>query len=316
MSNAVIVICGPTATGKSDLAQSLAEGVDGSVLSADSMQVYRGMDIGTAKVPPHLRRIHHFGLDLVDPDEPYSAALYQRYARRVIEDEASSGSPVIMAGGTGLYIQAVIDDLRFPEGGQADNPIRAQYMVMAQDQGAEAVWDALFALDPASAEEIHPHNVKRVVRAIEMHHAGESYHERAHGLTRAPEVIPSVQIGLTMERTSLYERIDARVDRMREQGLEEEVDRLAQAGFASALTARQAIGYNEILEAMAGLCTIDEAFDRIKRSSRRYAKRQLTWFRRDQRIYWIDITQRDDASVLDEATEHLAREAERTGRKL
>ncbi len=302
----LIIVCGPTATGKSDLAQIIAERFCGCVLSADSMQVYRGMDIGTAKLSLEERRVPHFGLDLTDPDEPYSAALYQGYARALIEKKEGEGTRVVMAGGTGLYIQSVIDDLRFPKGDQEDDPIRTRYMELAQREGAHEVWKALFAMDPESAETIHPNNTKRVVRAIEMHHAGESYAQRAHGMAKAEQVIPAVQIGLAMERALLYERIDARVDSMREAGLVDEVERLASRGFATSSTARQAIGYKEVLAALSGACTMDEAFEDIKRASRRYAKRQMTWFRRDGRICWIDITGKGAPQVAEEACALLA----------
>lgn len=302
----IIVICGPTASGKSELAQSLAEEIQGAVLSADSMQVYRGLDIGTAKITPEEMRVPHYGLDLVDPDEPYSAALFQAYGRSVIEELARERTPVIMAGGTGLYIQAVIDDLSFPEGDQEDNPIRERYMTMASDEGAQAVWEALQSLDPASAAVVHPNNVKRVVRAIEMHHAGESYADRAHGLKQVAQVIPAIQIGLEVSRPVLYERINERVDRMREAGLVDEVERLAGAGFAESLTARQAIGYKEVLQALGGTITMDEAFEQIKQASRRYAKRQMTWFKRDERIYWIDVTEMQPDAIVAAAKDHLA----------
>ncbi len=302
-----IIICGPTATGKSDLAQDLAESIGGEVLSADSMQVYRGMDIGTAKIPPGERRVPHHGLDLTEPDQPYSAALYQRYARDVISRLEGRETPVVMAGGTGLYLQAVVDDLRFPEGEQVDNPMRAQYERLAEEQGPQAVWDALHALDAESAAEIHPNNLKRTIRALEMHAQGERYADRAHGLGEVTPVIPSIQIGLTAERGRLYERINERVDKMREAGLVEEVERLTSEGFADSLTARQAIGYKEVLEALAGRITFDEAFEQIKRASRRYAKRQMTWFRRDKRIHWLDIEGMEADEIARAAEEHLAR---------
>lgn len=302
-----IIICGPTATGKSDLAQDLAESIGGEVLSADSMQVYRGMDIGTAKIPPGERRVPHHGLDLTEPDQPYSAALYQRYARDVISRLEGRETPVVMAGGTGLYLQAVVDDLRFPEGEQVDNPVRAQYEQLAEEQGAQAVWEALQTLDAKSAAKIHPNNLKRTIRALEMHAQGERYADRAHGLREVAHVIPSIQIGLTLERSRLYERIDERVDKMREAGLVEEVEALASAGFAESLTARQAIGYKEVLEALTGRIALDEAFDQIKRASRRYAKRQMTWFRRDERIHWLDIEGMEADDIACAAEEHLAR---------
>ncbi len=303
----VIIICGPTATGKSDLAQDLAEGFGGEVLSADSMQVYRGMDIGTAKVPPEKRRVPHHGLDLTEPDQPYSAALYQRYARDIIRSLEGQDAPVVMAGGTGLYLQAAVDDLRFPEGDQVDNPVRARYERLAEEQGAQAVWEALQALDAQSAAKIHPNNLKRTIRALEMHAQGERYADRAHGLREVAPVIPSIQIGLMLERSRLYERIDERVEAMREAGLVEEVEALASAGFAESLTARQAIGYKEVLEALTGRIALDEAFDQIKRASRRYAKRQMTWFRRDERIHWLDIEGMEADDIARAAMDHLAR---------
>lgn len=301
----VVVVCGPTATGKSELACTLAQRASGCVLSADSMQVYRGMDIGTAKVPEAERRVPHFGLDLVDVDEPYSAALYQSYARSVISEQHQALTPVIMAGGTGLYIQAALDDLRFPEGDQADNPVREKYMALAQEKGSHAVWDVLNSLDEASAEQIHPHNLKRVVRALEMLEAGESYAERAHGLALADPVVPAVFVGLAMDREVLYQRVNARVDRMREEGLIEEVSGLMDAGFEDALTSRQAIGYKEIIDALHGQCSMDEAFSQIKQATRRYAKRQTTWFRREKRIQWLDVTDASREDIVEQAVEAL-----------
>lgn len=301
----VVVVCGPTATGKSELACTLAQRASGCVLSADSMQVYRGMDIGTAKVPEAERRVPHFGLDLVDVDEPYSAALYQSYARSVISEQHQALTPVIMAGGTGLYIQAALDDLRFPEGDQADNPVREKYMALAQEKGSHAVWDVLNSLDEASAEQIHPHNLKRVVRALEMLEAGESYAERAHGLALAAPVVPAVFVGLAMDREVLYQRVNARVDRMREEGLIEEVSGLMDAGFEDALTSRQAIGYKEIIDALHGQCSMDEAFSQIKQATRRYAKRQTTWFRREKRIQWLDVTDASREDIVEQAVEAL-----------
>ena len=212
---------------------------------------------------------------------------------------------MIMAGGTGLYIQAALDDLRFPEGDQADNPVREKYMALAQEKGSHAVWDVLNSLDEASAEQIHPHNLKRVVRALEMLEAGESYAERAHGLALADPVVPAVFVGLAMDREVLYQRVNARVDRMREEGLIEEVSGLMDAGFEDALTSRQAIGYKEIIDALHGQCSMDEAFSQIKQATRRYAKRQMTWFRREKRIQWLDVTDASREDIVEQAVEAL-----------
>ena len=301
MNQMRFVICGPTATGKSELAQRLAIHAGGVVLSADSMQVYRGMDIGTAKVPPEKRLVEHFGLDLTDPDEPYSASLYQSYSRVVMDEAEEARRPVVITGGTGLYIQAALDDLKFPKGEQANNPIRERYSQMAEEKGSSAVWDELNKMDPKSAQHIHPNNLKRVIRALEMAHEGESYSERTHGLKEGSELYPALYIGLSMERSLLYERIGERVDAMREMGLVDEVRKLAEEGFASSLTARQAIGYKEILSAFEGEISLDEAFEDIKQATRRYAKRQGTWFRRDERIHWIDVTKKGEQDVMEEA---------------
>lgn len=293
----VAVICGPTATGKSEVAQQLAELHNGVVLSADSMQIYKGMDIGTAKVPPSERRVPHFGIDIAQPNEVYSASLFQEYARHVIDDQQKQGKSVFIAGGTGLYIQAIIDNLQFPKGEEENSLVRRKYELLHAEQGAQAVWDELFALDPLSAQHIHPNNTKRVIRALEMLEEGESYADRATTLPSISQVIPAVFIGLTAERSVLYDRINKRVDAMVENGLVEEVKLLSEQGFGVSLTSKQAIGYKEILDALSHHCSFEEAIASIKQSSRRYAKRQLTWFRRDTRIQWIDVTE----MKLDEA---------------
>lgn len=285
----LIVIGGPTATGKSSLAQEIALRIDGEVISADSMQIYRGMDIGTAKIPVSERRVPHHGLDLIDPGEPYSAALYQAYARTRIAEIRERGRTPILVGGTGFYIRAVVDDYEFAAGCQVNNAVRDAYNALAREEGNEAVWRELQRLDPSSAHIIHPHNVKRVIRALEMHAEGESYAERAKRLHHIPQLFPATFIGLKGERFHLYAMIDRRVDLMREAGLIDEVEGLLSRGFRNGLCAQQAIGYKEIVSALDGEVTMDEAFDMIKRSTRRYAKRQISWFGQDERYAWFDI---------------------------
>lgn len=286
----VIVIVGPTASGKSACAIEVAKRLGGEVISADSMQVYRGMDIGTGKVPPSERRVPHWGLDLVDPGQPYSAALFQAYARERISDIFSRGKVPILCGGTGFYVRAVIDDYQFPAGEQLDNPVRESYNRMLEERGALALWQELQRLDPESAQVIHPNNSKRVVRALELLEAGESYSRQKEALSDIGEAIPALQFGLSVERKVLYDRIDRRVEDMVAEGLVGEVEGLLSAGFREGLCAPQAIGYKEVVAALEGRCSLDEAMAAVQQASRRYAKRQISWFKRDRRIYWIEAT--------------------------
>ena len=297
MSSAAPVICivGPTASGKSELAQRLAVALDGEIVSADSMQIYRGMDIGTGKVPPSERRVPHFGLDLVDPGTPYSAALFQPYARACFADIRSRGHVPFLVGGTGLYVRAAVDDYRFPEGEQVDNPVREHYTRIAEEQGSDALWRLLEQRDPASADVIHPHNVRRVVRAFELLEEGKSYAAQKEALQHIAPYEQALFIGLAVDADLLRARIDRRVDAMVEEGLVDEVTTLLQEGFREGLTAGQAIGYKEIVAALDGQCTLAEAIDAIKLATRRYAKRQRTWFRKDTRIRWIDANGDEDA---------------------
>lgn len=297
----IACIVGPTASGKSELAQRLAVAVGGEVVSADSMQVYKGMDIGTGKVLARERKVPHHGIDLVDPDEPYSAALFQRYAREAFDGIRERGLTPVLAGGTGFYVRAAIDGYVFPAGEQKDNPVREEYASVLEREGAQALWERLHGIDPESAEAIHPNNAKRVIRALEMAHEGTSYAAQLSALGSIPQVVPACMIGLQVDPEVLAERIDLRVDAMREAGLVEEVRRLMERGFGDSLTSKQAIGYKEIVEAIQGSITFDEAFDQVKRATRRYAKRQRTWFRRDGRIHWIDATDYDSDRIASQA---------------
>lgn len=289
LSQPLICVVGPTATGKSELAQALARRLDGVVISADSMQVYRGMDIGTGKVPPAQRTVPHFGLDLVDPGAPYSVSLFQDYARHVAAEQDAQGKRVILCGGTGLYVRSVIDGYAYPKGGsERENPVRAKYTRLLEQIGAQALWERLRAVDPESAAVIHPHNSRRVIRAFELREEGGSYARQKENLKRIPQVVPAVQIGIAVDRTALNARIDQRVDAMVEAGLVQEVRHLLSSGFREALTAPQAIGYREIVAALDGTCSLEQAVQDIKVHTHRYAKRQRSWFSRDERIHWID----------------------------
>ncbi len=287
-----IVITGPTACGKSDVADRLAEQLGSEVVSADAMQVYRGMDIGTAKTPLSERRVPLRLVDIVEVGEAYSAARYQLDARAEIDRLLASGRVPIICGGTGLYIRAAIDDMRFPSG-QIDSERRVRYHEMAERLGADGLHRVLAERDPASAAEIHPHNVTRTIRALEMADEGVSYARQRQGFSSPTSVYPSVQVALTRDRAALYRRIDERVDAMMETGLLQEVLGLLDRGAREALTAMQAIGYKELIDYIDGACTLEAAVELIKQRSRRYAKRQLAWCRRDARITWVNMDEMD-----------------------
>lgn len=293
LSHPVICIVGPTASGKSDVAQLVAARIGGEVVSADSMQIYRGMDIGTGKVLPDERIVPHHGLDLVDPGEQFSAAVFQEYARACFADIDNRGFRAVLCGGTGFYVRAAIDGYEFPAGDQTENPVRARYTAYAEEHGAQALWDLLHERDPQSAEAIHPNNVRRVVRAFELLEEGKTYAGQLKNLSSIPQVVPAVMFGLAVAPDLLAKRIDRRVDNMVERGLADEVKRLLNAGFREGVCAPQAIGYKEVVRAFDGDCSFEEAVEDIKTATRRYAKRQRTWFRKDTRIEWLDA---DDAS--------------------
>lgn len=296
----VIAITGPTASGKSALADEVALRFGTDVISADAMQVYRGMDIGTAKTPMAERAVPLQLVDIVDPDQAYSAALYQRDARDLIDNHIEKGKLAILCGGTGLYIQAALEDMRFPQG-EVDDARRTRYNDMAESLGAAGIYQLLVERDPLSAEQIHPNNVRRVIRALEMADEGVSYAQQRSGFAQPTPVYSSLTFALTMDRGALYERIDRRVDAMMDQGLVDEVSALIEHGMSDALTSRQAIGYKEIIDALSGLTTMEEAVALIKQRSRRYAKRQLSWCRRNPRTIWIDM----DAYSLDQAASFI-----------
>ena len=302
----VICIQGPTASGKSALAEALAQRLDGEIVSADSMQVYRGMDIGTAKVAPKQRHVAYHCIDLVDPGTPYSAALYQRDARAAIDDIAKRKRRAIICGGTGLYVRAAIDDMEFAPG-RAESPARAKYGALAEELGSQGLHDLLKEKDPQSAALIHPHNVRRTIRAFEMLEAGDSYARRKASFKSMQACIPTVKLALNLNRSLLYERIDARVDAMVQSGLVEEVERLLGAGFRAGLTAPQAIGYKELVAYLDGELTLDEALVQIKQATRRYAKRQLSWLRSDLEIRWLPADDGITDTLIAEALDVIER---------
>ena len=284
----VVCIVGPTASGKSALAELVAGRLGSEVISVDAMQVYRGMDVGTAKTPPHERRVPLRMVDVADPGENYSVRLFQRDARRCVDELLARGVTPVLAGGTGLYLNAVIDEMEFPAG-ERDAESRHRYESLLESKGPQALYELLASRDAQSAALIHPNNSRRVIRALEMLDDGTSYAAQHDGLhRRAPHYSARIW-GLTLDRDRLYRRIDERVDEMMARGLLEEVRGLVDRGLTPDTTSGQAIGYKEVLEALEGRVTLDEAVDKIKLRSRRYAKRQLSWFRHDERVRWIDL---------------------------
>ena len=298
----VLAIVGPTGVGKTAVAEEAAVRLGSEVISADSMQVYRGMDIGTAKPSVSLRRVPYWCIDVVDPGTSYSAALYQQAARAAIGDIAARSLTPVLAGGTGLYIRAALDDFSFPAGEQQDNMVRRYYEEYAASNGALALYELLLERDPDSAAFVHQNNTRRVIRALEMLDGGLPYAEQRVGFSTRQSIYDSVFVGLSLQRDRLYHLIDERVDAMISSGLLGEVERLLAAGLRSTLTASQAIGYKEFVGVVEGTIDLDEAASAVKQASRRYAKRQLTWFRADPRVVWIEI---DDLSVSDAANAAL-----------
>ncbi|MBL0224191.1 MAG: tRNA (adenosine(37)-N6)-dimethylallyltransferase MiaA [Geobacteraceae bacterium] len=298
----ILVICGPTASGKSDLALQLASRLDGEIINADSMQVYRGMDIGTAKLSPvQLTDIPHHLIDVADPDQPFSAADFAEAADRAIRDICSRGKRVIVAGGTGLYIRALLKGLVDSPGGTDE--LRLSLHEEAGRLGNEAMLERLRQVDPVLAGRTHPNNLVRIIRALEVQHLTGiplSRYQQEHGFSG--QRYPSLQIGIRAGRALLYSRIDQRVDRMLEQGLQQEVQRLLNAGYSPEAKAMRAIGYKEISAFLAGEYSLEEAVRLIKRNSRHYAKRQLTWFNADRDILWLEYPAEFD-TILKHAIE-------------
>lgn len=297
-----MAICGPTAVGKSEVAERVADLVGAEIVSVDSMQVYRGMDIGTAKVPEAERRCPLHMVDVVDVSVPYAVAEFQRDARACVEDIAERGLVPILCGGTGLYLDAVVDEMDFPKG-EATDSRRAAYEAQLEEIGPDALHQILADRDPKSAAEIHPNNTRRVIRALEMLDEGVSYSEQRKGLKRHEPHFEVELFALTMDRETLYARIDRRVELMFEQGLVDEVRTLEGQGLAESHTASQAIGYKEVLQYLRGEISEREALTLVQKNTRRYAKRQLSWLRRDGRATWIDV---GDVSRAD-AAEAIAR---------
>jgi tRNA dimethylallyltransferase len=293
----LVVIAGATATGKSSLSVQLAQAIDAEIINADSMQVYRGMDIGTAKISVEERQgIPHHMLDVLDVNQDSTVAWYQIGAREVIDEIHSRGKSVVMVGGTGLYIKAVIDELNFPD---TDPMVRHTINKEAEELGIDAMFARLEKLDPAAAIAIDRANLRRIIRALEVIEiTGKPF---TANLPREESIrYPDArQFGLVMDRELLSTRIDERVNTMFEEGFVEEVQKLMPAGLLEGRTAQRALGYSQIVSHLQGEVSLDAAIEETKRATRQYARRQETWFSRDARIKWISTRQPRLETILE-----------------
>lgn len=293
----IIILTGPTAVGKTDLSINLAKKINAEIISADSMQIYEYMDIGSAKVDfDEMKGIKHYLIDEVKPDYPFSVSEFQQRANRYIKQITDKGKKVIVTGGTGLYLNSLIYNMDFAKN-DANNILRDQLAKELEKYGIDYMHDKLRELDEESANRIHKNNTKRVIRAIEVALSGNKMNDFSSDLKFNENYEPIIII-LNRDRQHLYERINKRVDIMFEKGLVNEVKNLLNLGYTKDMISMQGIGYKEIIKYLDKEYTFDEAKEIIKRDSRRYAKRQLTWFRRYENAKWYDLDKYDDLNLL------------------
>lgn len=288
----LIVIVGPTAVGKTEISIDIALRLNGEIVSADSMQIYKYMDIGTAKPTIEERKgVPHFMIDIITPDQEFSVALYKEMASKIIKEIHERGHMPILTGGTGLYVNSIINIMDFSS--TADWRLREELKEQAKMYGNEYLYNKLREIDPITSAKLHPNDIRRIIRALEVYKlTGKpiSYYQLTTQNRPNPDY-DVLMIGLTMDREKLYNRIEARVDKMIGAGLVDEVRWLCEKGYKDNMIAMQGLGYKEIIRYLDGQCTLEEAINTLKRNTRRYAKRQLTWFRRDKRIHWIYVDQ-------------------------
>lgn len=292
MKKPLIVLTGPTAVGKTSLSISLAKAVNGEIISADSMQVYKGMDIGSAKIrKEEMQGVTHYLVDILEPEEEFHIVKFQELAKAALEEIYAKGKIPILVGGTGFYIQAVTRDIDFTQAEQ-ETSYREELEQFAKEKGAEYLHEKLREVDSKSAENIHANNVKRVIRALEFYHQnGTPISEHNEEQKQQTSPYNLAYFVLTASREILYERIDRRVDQMMEEGLLEEVKSLRERGCHRGMVSMQGLGYKEILAYLEGEYPLEEAVRILKRDTRHFAKRQLTWFRREQDVIWVDKEQ-------------------------
>lgn len=300
MKRDIIVICGPTAVGKTEYAIKTALKMNGEVVSCDSMQLYKYMDIGSAKpTADEQAQVRHHLVDQIDPSEPFSAAKYQALAKAAIEDIFAREKTPVIAGGTGLYLNALLYKMDFSAPPRKD-AFREQLYQEAEERGPLFIYEKLVKADPQAADRIHPNNVKKVIRALEAAEAGERVKDFAKDLVPTDEYSATL-IGLTRDRDQLYDRINRRVDLLVEQGLLDEVKKLLAMGLTESDISMKGIGYKEIIAYYHGQYDLEEAIDLVKKNTRHYAKRQLTWFKRYKDMKWFNISEYDsDEDCLEE----------------
>lgn len=302
MKKPLIILTGPTAVGKTHLSISLAKAVNGEIISADSMQVYRHMDIGSAKIrPEEMQGVPHHLVDCLEPDEEFNVVRFQQMAKDAMETIYANGHIPILVGGTGFYIQAVTGDIDFTSHGE-DTSYRQMLEEKARSEGGEVLHQMLAAVDPASAQAIHANNVKRVIRALEYYQqTGQpiSLHNEQQRQKESPYQL--AYFVLNDERSRLYQRIDSRIDQMLEEGLIDEVKQLKEMGYHKGMVSMQGLGYKEILSYLDGTWSLEEAIYVLKRDTRHFAKRQITWFKREKQVEWFDKPEYgyDEQAILD-----------------
>ena len=298
----LIILTGPTAVGKTAASIGLAKAVGGEIISADSMQVYRQMDIGSAKITKdEMQGIPHYLVDVLEPEEAFNVVRFQELAKEAMEEIFRNGHIPIVVGGTGFYIQALLYDIDFTEN-DSDLSFREELEKKAGEEGAESLHALLEKADPQAAAQIHPHNVKRVIRALEFNRkTGQKISEHNERERQKESPYTFAYFVLTDDRKALYERIDRRVDKMMEQGLLEEVRRLKDRGLPRDSVSMQGLGYKELFAYLEGEYPLEEAVRIIKRDTRHFAKRQLTWFRRERDVVWIDRqeNEQDERKILE-----------------
>ena len=294
MKKPIVVLTGPTAVGKTELSIQLAKVIGGEIISADSMQVYKYMDVGSAKITPEeMDGVRHYLVDELEPFDEFHVVKFQEYAQKYLNEIYAHGKIPIIAGGTGFYIQALLNDIDFTEQ-ESDSAYRKELEALAEEHGNQYLHDRLKEVDPESAEAIHPNNRKRVIRALEFYQeTGRkiSEHNAKEQMRTSPYNF--AYFVLNDERSHLYKRIDARVDKMIEDGLEAEVRRLKEMGCTKDMVAMQGIGYKEMLSYLDGSYSLEEAVYIIKRETRHFAKRQITWFKRERDVIWLNKNEFD-----------------------
>lgn len=293
----LVILTGPTAVGKTNLSIQLAKNMNMDIVSADSMQIYKYMDIGSAKVTTdEMQGVNHYLIDEVNPDFSFSVSDFQQRANKYIDDIVKENKLPLVTGGTGLYLNSLIYNMDFAKS-DADNELRESLRIELEENGIDYMHNKLKELDEDAANRIHKNNTKRVIRALEVCLSGKKMNDFSNDLKFNEKYEPII-IVLNRDRNHLYQRIDLRVDIMIKEGLEKEVKELLKMGYSKDLTSMQGIGYKEIIKYLDGEYTYDEAIEIIKRDSRRYAKRQLTWFRRYEDAKWFDLDNYNDEKIL------------------